>query len=103
MSDDKLLEAIDSGDIHDQLLGYITDGETAEECLGRLLDAHPSFVDRECRECGRSRKPLDDNDWLAWRLKVEDSDRRRTDIYCGPSCLAKSLNAEFEIPITEER
>jgi hypothetical protein len=93
--DDEVLHAIDDGDTHDQLLGYMNDGESAEDALKRILSAYPSFVDRECNQCGRDLAPLADHDWVASRLKVEATDRRRTDLYCGFACLAESMNAEF--------
>jgi hypothetical protein len=100
--DDPLLAAIADGNVHDQLLGYMNGDESAEATLGRLLRALPSFASQECVACGRSFETLADADWLAWRLRVDDTDRRRTDLYCGPSCLADSLDAHFEIPVTEE-
>lgn len=97
---DAVLDAIDNPGAHDNLLGYMRDDEDAEDAIERLLFALPSFAQLECQACGRDLR-LNEDDWLAWRLKVEDTDRRRTDLFCGPSCLADSLNAEFEIPITD--
>lgn len=97
---DSLLESIDSGDAHDQLLGYMHEGESADEALERLLFALPSFAHLECHECGRELE-LKDDDWIAWRLRVEDTDYRRTDLYCGLSCLGKSINAIIKAPTTD--
>jgi len=97
---DPVLEAIDNPDAHDNLIGYMRDGESADDALERILFALPSFAHLECCECGRD-LGLQEDDWIAWRLLVEDTDYRRTDLYCGLGCLAQSLNAEFEIPITD--
>lgn len=83
---DELLETIDDGDVHDQLLGYMVGGETAEEALRTILFALPSFNDLSCRSCGTDLTPLDENDFVALRLKVAGSDHRRTDLYCGTAC-----------------
>jgi len=77
------------------------EGETAEDALARLLAAVPMRSSKHCQVCGTELDPLDETDWLAWRLRVKDSDRRRTDLFCGPSCLADSMNARLEVPITE--
>jgi|GEM_PF-6172657 len=95
---DPVLGAIDDGDVHDQLLGYMTEDETAEAALERLLFALPSFNDLECKGCGKDLSPLDETDWIAWRLQVEDSDHRRTDLFCGLGCLTESIGATLDYP-----
>lgn len=85
-----LLEEIEDGDVHDMLLGYMDEGQSAEEALKHLLFALPSFTDLECKQCGRDLEPLDENDFVALRLKVAESDYRRTDLYCGPACFRKT-------------
>lgn len=102
-TDDQLLEAIDDGDVHDGLLGYTQDGESAEAALGRLLRALPSFTSRECGNCGRDLAPLAESEFVATRFLTEDTDRRRTDVYCGFDCLADSMGAEFRFPAREIR
>jgi hypothetical protein len=103
MSDDPLLKAINDGDVHDQLLGYKQDGESAEAALGRLLRALPSFAHRECGNCGRDLAPLAESDFVATRFPVEDTDYRRTDVYCGFTCLADAMDAEFRFNVRESQ
>lgn len=91
---EKVLNVLDDGDVHDTLLGHMNEGETAEEALRRLLFALPSWNDLKCQTCGADLQPLDENDWIAWRLQTEGG-HRRTDLYCGPTCLSKSLDGVF--------
>jgi hypothetical protein len=90
-----LLDHIENGDVHDNLLGYMRDGETAEEALERLLFSLPSFARLECQECGRDLE-LQDDSWVAWRLPVAHADYRRTDLYCSITCVMDVKNKAGE-------
>jgi hypothetical protein len=89
----ELLDAIDDGDVHDQLMLHNAEDESCEETIGRLLRAAPSSNNMECMECGREIEDLADADWTASRLRVRDADHRRTDLFCGPNCIVKSLTS----------
>jgi len=91
----QVLDDTPYADALDQLAGYQRGDESLAETLQRLVDAHASFIDRECQACGADLEPLDEHDWLAWRLRVEDTDRRRTDLFCDPGCLADNIGAQF--------
>jgi hypothetical protein len=89
----KILDTIEDGDVHDQLMLHNREDESYEETIGRLLRAAPSPNNMECAECGREIDDLADADWTASRLRVRDTDHRRTDLFCGPNCIVKSFTS----------
>lgn len=91
---DPILKLIDDGDVHDQLLLHQQEDERIEETIKRLLKAAPNPVDMTCPYCGRDvteRTGLADSSWVAVRNRVEDTDYRRTDLYCDQVCLQRDI------------
>jgi hypothetical protein len=87
----KILDTIEDGDVHDQLMLHNREDESYEETIGRLLRAAPSPNNMGCAECGREIDDLADADWTASRLRVHEADHRRTDLFCSPNCIVKSF------------